>query len=201
MNASVAALTKGVTGGVAKAKTAADAAANRVTDLQGAVETSVAKIAQTAATDSTVAKVEAAVATIDELNAKSAANAVQLEDAVKQIEPNGKVEEAAKQDLLKALDDHKISAAEQREVAADLVVLSAGLSKGTATTHANLGEMVKFLDQSTALQNSLHTALDSANRTLTSLQANIAKLAADTEQISRNQQALDRRMQTQLPSR
>ena len=120
---------------VAKAENALAAAQTKVTDLTSAVDTNVQRIESTLATDTIVAKTDA-------LAASSEKFATDIKTAAEKVETNTTAGQTAKDSILKAAEDGKITADEQAKVAQSLQVLMGQLQSGQATFSGNLRDLI-----------------------------------------------------------
>ena len=122
---------------IEKAQNSLNAATAKVTDLTSAVATNVEKIESTLATDTIVAKTDALVASSEKF-------ATDIGTAAEKVETNTVAGQQAKDSILKAAEDGKITADEQAKVAQSLQVLMGQLQSGQATFSGNIRDLISL---------------------------------------------------------
>jgi hypothetical protein len=106
-------------------------------DQQAAVDINIERIKETQAADTTLAKSE-------ELLKTQEATAQKLTEVYGQIETTNAAGEAAKQTILAAAADGKVTADEQKGIADDVRVVISQIQSGQASTKGNLQELINL---------------------------------------------------------
>lgn len=128
-------LVLGITEKVPRAENSLNAANAAVADLSEAVETSIKRIEETLAADTLVAKSETLVATGEKF-------AKDIETAFGKVEASTAAGTVAKDSLLSAAADGKITADEMASVAKNMQVLMGQIQSGQAMTAGNMRELI-----------------------------------------------------------
>ena len=160
---------KGLAKEVSKAENSLNAANAAVTDLSTAVETNIQKIEATLAADTLVAKSETLVATGEQF-------ATDIKSALEQVEATTETGKAAKDTLVAAAADGKITANEQAGVAKSLQTLMGQIQSGQATFSGNMRDLISL--QQNFLKDQMQSAIQ-----VQKLKAQAQQQAAQINQI------------------
>ena len=142
---------RGIVETVPRAENGLNAANAAMKDIQVSVETNIERIEQTLAADTLVAKSETLVATGEQF-------ATDIKTAFEKVEASTAAGAAAKESLLAAASDGKITAEEQANVAKNFQVLMGQLQSGQATFSGNMRELISL--QQEVMKSGMQTAIE-----------------------------------------